>query len=72
MKNMKKRNRTISLLLMPAMVFVWALGWILYNLETKGERETRKTVTPNNLGKTSMIFSRSLVVEKPARIDPSL
>jgi hypothetical protein len=57
---------------MPAMVFVWALGWILYNLESKSEHKTRKTVTPIKLRQTSIGFPRSFAVEKPPRIDPTL
>ena len=72
MINMKKRTRKKSLLVMPIMVFVWALGWIFYNLESKNKHKTEKTIGSMKLGKPLIGFRSSLAVEKTARIDPNL
>jgi len=71
MTNMKRRSRKVTLLLLPVIVFVWAFGWILYNLESKNRHKTEKTIAPIK-PKTPIGIPRSLAVEKPRRIDPNL
>jgi len=63
----RKRNRAIIVLLLPAIIFLWIVGWSLYWIGH--QKEPRKAQPPSSPKEEDYVSLIPIVLEEPSEIE---
>jgi flagellar basal body-associated protein FliL len=61
-KNTRKRRKAFTLILLPAVVFIWLIGWSLYWIGLK-RKTTEKKSAPKEYDVTMLVIPDEQTVE---------
>jgi hypothetical protein len=62
-----KRNKAIIVLLLPAIIFLWIIGWSLYWIGH--QKEPRKAQPSSNAKEEDRVSLIPMVLEEPSEIE---